>query len=270
MALVTVYSYSQLEGLWDEAGGPSSVAPTMAAVAEAESGGRSDNNNYNDSNGRGGTQTSWGLWQISDGTHNMPVANIDDPLVNARAAVAKYRASGFSPWGTYTSGAYRQFLQGNVPPTSPGVTSSGNLALNSQTTGVTTTASNPVVDGISNFIEGLLGIPNANGLAGSSSDLLERLGLILLGALLVLVGVYMLAGRQALQLTPLGRFTPEGRENERREGNRRERVERAGRAEQRADRTLTIRERRQNLAEQVEKRKTASGPATPGRKKRTI
>lgn len=110
------YSYSQLEALWIQAGGPQAVAPLMAAIALAESSGNPDNNNYNDSNGSGGTQTSWGLWQISNGTHDAPVANIDSPLVNAQQAVAKYETQGLSAWGTYTSGAYKQYFNGDIPP----------------------------------------------------------------------------------------------------------------------------------------------------------
>lgn len=108
------YSYAQLEQLWINAGGPKDVAYIAAAIALAESGGDPSSNNYTDNNG---TQTSWGLWQISDGTHNEPVPNIDDPTVNAQQAVAKYTARGnFSDWGTYDSGAYKQFLNGQVPP----------------------------------------------------------------------------------------------------------------------------------------------------------
>lgn len=109
------YSYGQLEQLWIQAGGPKSLAPLMAAVAMAESGGRANATNPNDN---GGTQTSWGLWQVSDGTHNEPVPGILDPLTNARAAVAKYHSQGLGAWGTYDSGAYRQYYQGNVPPSS--------------------------------------------------------------------------------------------------------------------------------------------------------
>ena len=107
------YSYAQLEGLWINAGGPSAVAPIAAAIAMAESGGNSDQVNRTDNYG---TQTSWGLWQISDGTHNEPVQNILDPSVNAAQAVQKYNASGWAPWGTYVSGAWRQFFKTGVTP----------------------------------------------------------------------------------------------------------------------------------------------------------
>ena len=109
------YTYGQLEELWIQAGGNRSLAPLMAAIALAESSGNPAATNPTDN---GGTQTSWGLWQISDGTHNQPVAGILDPLTNAKAAVAKYNTQGLSAWGTYDSGAYRQYYQGGTPPSS--------------------------------------------------------------------------------------------------------------------------------------------------------
>jgi hypothetical protein len=107
-------TYAQLEGLWIKAGGPRNVAAIAAAIAEAESGG--DANQYNPTD-NGGTQTSWGLWQVSHGDHS-PYPNWNDPATNAKYAVAKYRGAGnaFSPWGTYDSGAYRAFLSGSTTP----------------------------------------------------------------------------------------------------------------------------------------------------------
>jgi Lysozyme like domain len=112
---VTSYSYSQLEGLWINAGGPRAVAGVAAAIADAESHGNSQAVNRTDNNG---TQTSWGLWQISNGTHGQPVPDILDPAVNAQQAVAKYNNAGhqFTPWGTYDSGAYQAFLGGSTTP----------------------------------------------------------------------------------------------------------------------------------------------------------
>jgi hypothetical protein len=107
------YTYGQLEQLWISAGGPRALAPLMAAIALAESGGNPEATNPTDN---GGTQTSWGLWQVSDGTHNQPVQGILEPLVNAKAAVAKYKSQGLRAWGTYDSGAYEQYYQGSVPP----------------------------------------------------------------------------------------------------------------------------------------------------------
>lgn len=86
------YSRRQLETLWVRAGGDPKVAPAMAAVAMAESGG--DPSAYNES---GAT----GLWQILGGV--VP-GNLRDPLVNAKNAVKKYEDAGsgggdpLSPW----------------------------------------------------------------------------------------------------------------------------------------------------------------------------
>jgi lysozyme-like protein len=107
------YSYAQLEAIAKEGGFSDSMAPLMAAIAMAESSGNPNAINPNDN---GGTQTSWGLWQISNGTHNQPVPNILDPVTNAQQAFGKYQTQGLSAWGTYTSGAYRSYLQGQVPP----------------------------------------------------------------------------------------------------------------------------------------------------------
>jgi len=100
---------TQLEYYWTNNGGPASVAPIAGAIALAESGGRSVVQQ-----GQPPATTGWGPWQITPGN-----ASLLDPNANARAAVAKYKAAGnsFTPWTTYTSGKYRQFLRtgSNVP-----------------------------------------------------------------------------------------------------------------------------------------------------------
>lgn len=108
-------TYAQLEGLWIRAGGPVAQAPTAAAIAQAESGGQAGDTNPSDNHG---TQTSWGLWQISNGTHSAPSPQWNVPIVNARLAVAKYKGAGnsFSPWGTFNSGAYRKFMSNGTTP----------------------------------------------------------------------------------------------------------------------------------------------------------
>ena len=133
-------SYSQLEQLWTQAGGSKSLAPVMAAIAVAESGGNPGAVNPNDN---GGTQSSFGLWQISTGTHTPPASNWSNPLENARLAVAKYQSQGLGAWGTYTSGAYKQYLHGaGVPPgaNTGGPQSSGLSSLASTTTGALSSA----------------------------------------------------------------------------------------------------------------------------------
>ena len=117
----TLYTYAQLMGLWIGNGGPVAVAPIAGAIAEAESGGCSTALNPTDNGGR---QSSFGLWQISNGTHSPPAANIYDPNVNARQAVLKYQGAGndFTPWGTYNSGAYKNFLSPGTSPDTSAVT----------------------------------------------------------------------------------------------------------------------------------------------------
>lgn len=111
---MTTYDYAQLEGLWIQAGGPKKMASVMAAIAEAESGGRSDAHNPSGASG---------LWQILG--QPFP-GNVFDPLTNARMAVAKWKSQGLGAWVTWTSGAYKQFLKGGVSATvPPGGTSSG-------------------------------------------------------------------------------------------------------------------------------------------------
>jgi hypothetical protein len=112
------YSFAQLEELWIQAGGPAIVAPVAAAIALAESSGDPSALNKTDNNG---TQTSVGLWQISNGTHSYPAQWLN-PQANATAAVAKYKAAGGTfarDWGTFTSGAYTRYLQGAAPATGP-------------------------------------------------------------------------------------------------------------------------------------------------------
>lgn len=112
-------TYSQLEGLWIKAGGKASLAPTMAAIALAESRGNPNARNDKDN---GGKQSSFGLWQISTGTHAVPNSNWADPLTNAKLAVGKYKSQGLDAWGTYTSGAFKPYLKNGVPASDPGST----------------------------------------------------------------------------------------------------------------------------------------------------
>jgi hypothetical protein len=102
---VAVYSYSQLRSLWIGAGGPSSQANIAAAVALAESSGRSDAVHVNDN----GT-VDRGLWQINS-VHGYGVSSFD-PVQNARQAVSIWHGSGWGAWTTFTSGAYLRYLSG--------------------------------------------------------------------------------------------------------------------------------------------------------------
>jgi Lysozyme like domain len=116
---MTTYTYAQLEGLWEQAGGSTALAPIMAAIAMAESGGNSQA--YNPSGASG-------LWQILGAVNPADQGNLFNPQVNAKEAVLKYNAQGLDAWETYTNGAYKQFLQSGiqgVQPVPAGVSPSG-------------------------------------------------------------------------------------------------------------------------------------------------
>ena len=116
-------AYSHIEGFWIDAGGPSSVAETAAAITGAESsfepGIIQQGVSYC---GAGANRAGWGLWQITCG-NSVPAYGsnfqILDPWNNAEAAVSKYDgAGGFTPWSTYTSGAYENYLENVAADTS--------------------------------------------------------------------------------------------------------------------------------------------------------
>lgn len=99
---VVHYNAAQLETLWIQAGGPIAAAPEAAAIALAES-----NGNVHAHNASGAS----GLWQILGAPPGVS-GNVFDPATNAKMAVAKYKqaSNSFTPWATFTSGAYRAFL----------------------------------------------------------------------------------------------------------------------------------------------------------------
>jgi hypothetical protein len=106
-------SYARIEGFWIDAGGAfgNGIAETAAAITGAESsflpGVIQPGEPY--------STTGWGLWQITPGNSVSAYGSdfqLLDPWNNAEAAVSKYNAAGgFTPWVTYTDGAYKSFLQ---------------------------------------------------------------------------------------------------------------------------------------------------------------
>jgi hypothetical protein len=109
--------------LWISAGGSKALAPVAAAIAEAESGGNSDARNASGASG---------LWQILGDPAGVG-GNVFDPATNAKMAVAKYHqapggGNNFSPWVTFTNGAYKAFLSNKTTPDSnvPGSPSAAN------------------------------------------------------------------------------------------------------------------------------------------------
>lgn len=124
-------SHSQLEELWVIAGGSEATADTAAAIAQAESGGCQ----YAQRGPRDirpvkacvyvhdPVRYVIGLWQINQSAHpSYSRTGLFSPTYNADAAVAiSNGGASFEPWTTYTSGAYRAFLQsGGTPTAQPG------------------------------------------------------------------------------------------------------------------------------------------------------
>lgn len=129
---MAVLTHTQLETLWTLAGGSRATADTAAAIAQAESGGNTDAilntaypklPGYRPPGAGASPEYSVGLWQINELAHpQYATAQLLTQTGNANAAVAVANGgASFSPWSTYTSGAYRQFLQsGGTPGPQPG------------------------------------------------------------------------------------------------------------------------------------------------------
>jgi LysM repeat protein len=87
---------SQLEELWQQAGGSQAEAFTAAEIAMAESGG----NQY-----ATGTAGERGYWQINPDHGSLSTY---DPVGNAKAAIIiSSDGTNWTAWTTYTSGAYQ-------------------------------------------------------------------------------------------------------------------------------------------------------------------
>lgn len=109
-------SVGTLVGLAKGAGFQGPSAAIMAAIAMAESRGRSDAHNPNRATG----DNSYGLWQINmidrmgpERRRAFGIANNEalfDPATNAMAARQVYQSQGFGAWSVYRSGAYKSFL----------------------------------------------------------------------------------------------------------------------------------------------------------------
>ena len=108
----------QLKALAMAAGFNDRDASIMAAIAMAESGGRSAAHNDNVRTG----DNSYGLWQVNmlgrmgpERRRQFGIGSNEalfDPAVNASAARKVFESQGFGAWSVFRSGAYKQFLPG--------------------------------------------------------------------------------------------------------------------------------------------------------------
>ena len=114
------FEYNSLERLAVEGGFTPEQAKIMAAIALAESSGRT--RAFNDNTDTG--DLSYGLWQINmidyptyklgeERRKQMKLKDNDelyDPAVNVRAAKMIFDQQGYDAWSVYKSGAYKKFL----------------------------------------------------------------------------------------------------------------------------------------------------------------
>ena len=125
---MAVETFADLEALWSLSGGSPGAASTAAAVALAESSGRTDAilntaypslPGYHPPGSGALPEYSVGLWQINTLAHpTYSVSELLTPLGNAKAAVAiSNGGASFSAWSTYKSGAYKTYLAGVPAPT---------------------------------------------------------------------------------------------------------------------------------------------------------
>src|SRR5436190_6690190 len=160
---------SDLMNAWIAAGGPPEEAYRASAIALAESRGKLHARN------RSGATGAWQiLGQVVSG-------NLYDLDVNAKNAVAKYKdakARGkdpWSPWVTYTNGAYKKFYGSDDP-----------LANSFQAVG----------DAVGGVVDAATAVPKFLGSLGSaifSADWWLRVGKILLGVLALAIGVNVMS-----------------------------------------------------------------------------
>jgi len=189
---MAIYSYGQLEGLWDEAGGPPGQASEAAAIAEAESGGNPDAAypGKTIAPGTGNTSDATGLWQILGlPAGNFTAAELTDPLENAKMAVAKYEQAGdsFTPWQTYDEGIVNP--QSGIAPDYNGIPAGGSTSAST-----TAATSGPIPSWLENIIPGGGAIDEISGLLNVKNwvDWAERGALMLFGGILIIVGIIRL------------------------------------------------------------------------------
>ena len=184
---MSTLTYGQLQQIWINNGGDKTRAPLAAAIAEAESGGRTAVTSPNPDGG-----TNVGPWQLDTRGKGAgySVAQLQDPNTNAAVAV-KGSSNGrdWSAWETYVTGAYKPFMSGSVPP-------DPNVPAAASTTAKTTGADNPASCLIGGGEPGVFGVGAANfclldksqaralvgGLLVTAGFLIALPGLVLLGA----------------------------------------------------------------------------------------
>lgn len=103
-----VMTKEQIKALWTGNGGSPGTAAVAAAIAEAESSGRTQVTSPNPDGG-----TNVGLWQLDTkgAGAGHTVEQLQDPATNARVTIMKSaNGSNWGPWETWHTGAYKKYL----------------------------------------------------------------------------------------------------------------------------------------------------------------
>lgn len=102
------FSAPELQALWIQAGGDPAKANIAAAIALAESGGRTGPGVHSSNPAGGINRGPWQIWSGNPGSS-------DDPLTNAKTAVRMSKnGTNWGSWETYATGAYKKFLGSGV------------------------------------------------------------------------------------------------------------------------------------------------------------
>lgn len=117
------YSFTDLLNANLKAGFNAAQAAILAAIGLAESGGNSLAHNQHGQTANSLAENSYGVYQINLLAHPEVTVNQATDLQSAANEAKKLfdQAGGnFSPWSTFTSGAYLQYIPGNFPIPNPG------------------------------------------------------------------------------------------------------------------------------------------------------
>lgn len=225
----TVYSYSQLMQLWEQAGGSKLNAAMAAAIAMAESGG-----NPNATNNNGNGSIDRGLWQVNS-VHGSQ--STYDPVANARAAIEiSNNGTTWRPWctaysdglcgtkgGTYlgSGSPFLKFLSGGSTgsATNTGTNTTPNSGSSNAVSWQQTSQNASWYDWVLPFLGGVvgggsgdfLGIPLGGvaqtiegGIAGAIGDVLKPVGRAILHTLFVIGGASLMLIGASLLLQSAG------------------------------------------------------------------
>lgn len=194
-------SASQLAGYARQAGFTGQGLVNIVAIALAESGGNPQAlANYPNGSNAGGPEISAGLTQINTLAHpQYTVSELYDPLTNFKAAFqVSNGGTNFNPWSTWTNGAARSELASvqqalgqatsgatpsGTPPSPAAPSSSGGTSSCQQPS--KSLSLNPLDNNITDWLGYYWCVLIAD---------LERLGIIIGAAVVIIVGLIILFG----------------------------------------------------------------------------